>query len=106
MERTFSSQSQLGIEYSEMLPEYLAEIFQHTEHEWLSSAYVMYWPDTGEVWATEILPKLISNTLEEHDLEDVTAYLPRLLHVLVSADVMEPEYQHLKILAEDVLKST
>jgi len=84
MERKFITHSQLGIEYSEILPDDLAEIFLNSEHEWLSNAYVMYWPDTGEVWADDILPRLIANTLEEHDLEDVTAYLPSLLYMLVS----------------------
>jgi len=42
MERKFITHSQLGIEYSETLPDYLAEIFLSSEHEWLSNAYVMY----------------------------------------------------------------
>ena len=105
MERNFSHQSHLGIEYADILPEYLAEIFLHSEHEWLSNAHVMYWPDTGEVWATEIFPKLISNSLEAHDLEDVAAYLPKMHHLLVSIIIVESEFQHLTLLAEDILKS-
>jgi len=49
---------------------------------------------------------LIANTLEEHDLEDVTAYLPSLLHMLVAIDIAEPEHQHLKRLAKVIMKST
>jgi len=42
MERKFITHSQLGIEYGEYLPDYLAELFLHSEHEWLSNAHVMY----------------------------------------------------------------
>ena len=105
MERTSTIHSQLGIKYGEILPEYLAEIFLHSEHEWLSSANVMYWVDTGEIWANDILPRLIANTLEAHDIEDVAAYLPRMLHILVGAEIVEPEYQYLKTLSESILKS-
>jgi len=106
MYRKFITHSQLGIEYSEILPDYLAEIFLHGEHEWLSNAGEMYGGDAGEVWATEILPKLISNTLEEHDIEDVVNYLPRLVHMFAVIEIAEIEYQHLKIVAENILKST
>jgi len=103
MERKFITHSQLGINYEDSLSGDLAEIFLHTEYEWLSNAHVMYWSDTGEVWATEIYPKLLSNTLEPHDIEDVAAYLPRMLHMLVSIDISEPEYQHLKKLEGKIL---
>lgn len=103
MERKFITHSQLGIEYGEYLPDYLAELFLHSEHEWLSNAHVMYWPDTGEVWATEIFPKLTEGTLEEHDIEDVANYLPRLVHMLAIIETVEPEYLHLQELAKSIL---
>jgi len=51
------------------------------------------------------LPKLIANTLEAHDVEDVAVYLPRMLHMLVSAKLDDPEYLHLKTLADSLMKS-
>lgn len=42
MENKFITDSQLAIDYTELLPEMLAEIFLHSEYEWMSGAHVMY----------------------------------------------------------------
>ena len=75
--------STLGIEYHEIVPEKLVPHFIQAEHEWLQNADECYDVDAGEVWAMDIVPRLITNALQDVDLDDLRRYTPTFLTSLI-----------------------
>lgn len=97
-----SPESSLGIDYLTEYPDIAADILLAWEQEWLKNAPVMYHFDTGEVWATDVLPALMAGTLSQEDREDLELYTPTMLSHLkqlhISDYVTEIQKQILKFL--------
>lgn len=50
--------------------------------EWLENAPDTYSHDALDVWHTDILPRILSASLEEFDIEDLRLFCPKMLEEL------------------------
>lgn len=80
---TENHSSTLGIEYQEFLPVRLISLFIQAEHERLQNAGECYDVDAWEVWAMDIVPRLIAQSLQAVDLDDLRRYAPNFLTSLI-----------------------
>ena len=55
-----SARSTLGIQYEEFVADRFVTVLLDAEHEWLRNAPETYGEDAGEVWAQDIVPRLVS----------------------------------------------
>lgn len=75
-------ESNLGIEYEKYLTDPYLQIIASGENEWLANAAETYGPDAGEVWATDILPRLLNGNLQPEDFEDIQLFTPIMFEEL------------------------
>ena len=71
-----TSQSTLGIEYDEFVGKRFVTVLLQAEQEWLYKATETYSDDAWEVWAQDIFPRLIEQTLQQVDIDDLRNYAP------------------------------
>jgi len=57
----------------------LEDILERGEAEWMENAPDTYHHDALDVWHTDVLPRFLSATLEEIDVEDLRLFCPKML---------------------------
>ena len=71
--------SALGIDYSALVGNQMADLLLQGEQEWLANAPAEYGADAGEVWAGDVLHELLAGALSDASLEDLERFAPRMM---------------------------
>lgn len=82
MIKNTETSSEPTCDYSNITDEKLKSALIAGEAEWIKNATYTYWSDAINVWEEDVLPRIVANTMQEIDWEDLDLYCPILLAFL------------------------